>query len=477
MCGVGGRGGGGAGWGGGRGGGGGLGRGWGEGGRGGLARRAARDGGREGARWRSVGWEAWQQGLRAIAAEEDGDEVECRNGWTVLAALIHYKRRQQRQQKQRRAEKRPAAATPLARPDARGTGVVVFDLETTELVEEDVAVEDMTASVACAMWLPEAATVEAARAGAAARSFWHESVGRAPNGDVAAGMRAMLAWFDGAQLIVAYNGRAFDMRVLKQLYDGDDERWQAHMDKLVDPAEAVRHATGRRVKLSTVLKYNTKGEKGGSGCDAPRWWKEGKHEQLQRYCAQDVQVLVDLVLRPEMRVPGGGVTKGASVRGVLTGSGVGRCGACGVVLGEGDEHEGGTAGGGDGEDGDEEAPVRETRATVRRRAAGGSSAADGTKCAACSAGKRGRSEARYDETQRRKKRVKRAGYMDRGGRNWAGSKRAANVMGGHAMERVVAGRYEWHDRAMGPMTGRRKRYWQEENEPVHRAQRPRTEGG
>ena len=57
---------------------------------------------------------------------------------------------------------------------------------------------------------------------------------------------------------------------------------------------------------------------------------------MQRYCAQDVQVLVDLVVRPEVRVhvPGGGVTKGASVRGVLTGSGVGRCGACGVVLGE-----------------------------------------------------------------------------------------------------------------------------------------------
>ena len=32
-------------------------------------------------------------------------------------------------------------------------------------------------------------------------------------------------------------------------------------------------------------------------------------------------------------------------------------------------------------------------------------------------------------------------------------------------------------RFMGPMMGRRKRYWQEENEPVHRAQRPRTEGG
>ena len=61
-------------------------------------------------------------------------------------------------------------------------------------------------------------------------------------------------------------------------------------------------------------------------------------------------MLVDLVVRPEVRVPEGGVTKGASVRGVLTGSGVGRCGACGVVLGEGNEHEGGTAGGGDGKE-------------------------------------------------------------------------------------------------------------------------------
>ena len=42
------------------------------------------------------------------------------------------------------------------------------------------------------------------------------------------GIRTILARFDGAQLIVAYNGRDFDMRVLKRLYDGDDERWQAH---------------------------------------------------------------------------------------------------------------------------------------------------------------------------------------------------------------------------------------------------------
>ena len=70
----------------------------------------------------------------------------------------------------------------------------------------------------------------------------------------------------------------------------------------------------------------------------------------------------------------------------------------------------------------------------------------------------------------------RGGYMDRGGRDWAGNKRGAIVLGGAAMERVVAGRYEWRDRGMAPVSGARKRHWEDEHEPTHRAQRPRTDG-
>ena len=69
------------------------------------------------------------------------------------------------------------------------------------------------------------------------------------------------------------------------------------------------------------------------------------------------------------------------------------------------------------------------------------------------------------------------GYMDRGGRAWAGNKRSAIVLGSAAMERIVAGRYEWRDRAMTPVRGARKRYWEDIHEPTHRAQRPRTDGG
>ena len=94
-------------------------------------------------------------------------------------------------------------------------------------------------------------------------------------------------------------------------------------------------------------------------------------------------------------------------------------------------------------------------------------------CTACGGRKRNAPRS-YDEVRRRK--VRRTdgphGYMERGGRDWAGSKRTAIVVGGAALERVVAGRYEWRDSGLAPVRGARKRFWEDEHEPVHRAQRP-----
>ena len=89
-------------------------------------------------------------------------------------------------------------------------------------------------------------------------------------------------------------------------------------------------------------------------------------------------------------------------------------------------------------------------------------------------GRKRRAPQSYDEVRRRKVRRTEGprGYMERGGRSWAGSKRTAIVMGGAALERVVAGRYEWRDGGLAPVRGARKRYWADEHEPVHRTQRP-----
>ena len=73
----------------------------------------------------------------------------------------------------------------------------------------------------------------------------------------------------------------------------------------------------------------------------------------------------------------------------------------------------------------------------------------------------GEKRKRYDETKRRgPRRAKSVGYMtSSGGRVGHMHAAATIVMGPAALERVVAGRYEWRDRAMPSVRGKRKRFW------------------
>ena len=68
----------------------------------------------------------------------------------------------------------------------------------------------------------------------------------------------------------------------------------------------------------------------------------------------------------------------------------------------------------------------------------------------------------YDETRRRKARRARTGtgYVERGNRARASGLKRGLEIGAATVERVVRGRYEWHDGGMRPMTGARKAMWQ-----------------
>ena len=61
-----------------------------------------------------------------------------------------------------------------ANADAAGTGAVIFDVETTELIERDVPLQRMEASVACAVRVPDGGG--RAEEGS---TFWHERALRA----------------------------------------------------------------------------------------------------------------------------------------------------------------------------------------------------------------------------------------------------------------------------------------------------------
>ena len=113
----------------------------------------------------------------------------------MVAALIWYKQRAAAA-KGRAAEAKGTEQRATA--DPQGSGVVVFDVETTSLIDDGVSVEDMEVSVATAVWLPQASTAPEARHGATAATFWHARVRRAPSGGAARSMAELLAWLDAA---------------------------------------------------------------------------------------------------------------------------------------------------------------------------------------------------------------------------------------------------------------------------------------
>lgn len=97
---------------------------------------------------------------------------------------------------------------------------------------------------------------------------------------------------DKADVIIAYNGRAFDLRVLRNYYDLDlVDAWNA---KLLDPFEIIRAKSGSWVKLDELLSANGRPLKSAKGSDAAKWWEDGERDKVLAYCQQDVECLFDL---------------------------------------------------------------------------------------------------------------------------------------------------------------------------------------
>ncbi len=90
---------------------------------------------------------------------------------------------------------------------------------------------------------------------------------------------------EGASYIVGYNIRTFDLPVLQAYYPGDIERL-SHFDIL----DAIREKIGRRIGLNDVAFATLNEKKTGHGLMAIDYYKEGKWEELKKYCMDDVMV-------------------------------------------------------------------------------------------------------------------------------------------------------------------------------------------
>lgn len=95
------------------------------------------------------------------------------------------------------------------------------------------------------------------------------------------------AWpiVEGADALVGYNSNHFDIPLLNKYYPGD----LRHI-KSIDILEAIRLSLGRRLRLDTVAEATIGAKKSADGLQAVRWWREGKIDEIKKYCLQDVKV-------------------------------------------------------------------------------------------------------------------------------------------------------------------------------------------
>lgn len=88
-----------------------------------------------------------------------------------------------------------------------------------------------------------------------------------------------------ASYVVGYNSRSFDMQVLQAYYPGDLSKFPQF-----DILEDIRRIIGRRVGLNDVASATLDEKKSGHGLLAIEYFKEGKWDELEKYCQDDVMV-------------------------------------------------------------------------------------------------------------------------------------------------------------------------------------------
>jgi DEAD/DEAH box helicase domain-containing protein len=102
----------------------------------------------------------------------------------------------------------------------------------------------------------------------------------------------LLARLAQADLVVGFNVLGFDYRVLRG-YTDDDPADLPTFDVL----DAIRERIGFRLPLGHLAEENLGAGKSADGLQALAWWRDGRVEELEAYCRQDVALLRDLFER------------------------------------------------------------------------------------------------------------------------------------------------------------------------------------
>jgi DEAD/DEAH box helicase domain-containing protein len=100
---------------------------------------------------------------------------------------------------------------------------------------------------------------------------------------------ALLERLAGADLVIGFNAHRFDYRVLRG-YDARDLSRLPTFDLL----DAIHERLGFRLPLGHLGEETLGVPKSADGLQSLQWFKEGRHDEIARYCQQDVAILRDL---------------------------------------------------------------------------------------------------------------------------------------------------------------------------------------
>ena len=92
-----------------------------------------------------------------------------------------------------------------------------------------------------------------------------------------------------ADMLIGFNSDSFDIPLLNRYYPGD----LTHVRSL-DLLSEVQKVLGRRIRLQSLAEATLKRGKTGEGLKAGEWWKEGRKDEVAKYCIEDVRLTRDL---------------------------------------------------------------------------------------------------------------------------------------------------------------------------------------
>ena len=92
-----------------------------------------------------------------------------------------------------------------------------------------------------------------------------------------------------ADLLIGYNNEFFDTPILNRYYSGDLTKIGS-----LDLLSEIKKSLGHRIKLDSVAEATLGRKKTGHGLEAMTWWKQGRFDDVIKYCIEDVKITKEI---------------------------------------------------------------------------------------------------------------------------------------------------------------------------------------